>query len=130
MRYVFDNCLSPKLANMLAALDIDCVPLRAIMSESTPDIEIFKALRSGHDVLLTFDHKQKTRRAESRAIVESGVTVMWIGPFWRSKIIGLDQAKWIISHWDKISAYAESSVAGRCAEIKQNGRSMEVPLAG
>jgi len=96
VKYFFDNCISFRLANMLAALEQDVVPLRAEFAESIQDPELLRALRATHDVYLTYDHRQKRREAEAAAIMESGVTALWLGPFW-GKLVFWDQARWMVN---------------------------------
>lgn len=121
MKYFFDNCISFRLANLLAALDVEAVALRMEFSQSVADKTFLATLGQQHDVLITYDHRQRTREAEARAIKEAGVTALWIGPFW-SKLQFWQQAKWLITRWEIIDSFANSSVRGTCAVIKQNGR--------
>lgn len=121
MRYVFDACLSYRLARMLAAIKVEAIPLRDILPEWADDLEIYATLRASHDVLLTYDHKQKTRIHEAKAIKASGVTALWIGPFW-GKLELWPQAQWIINRWPQIDGFASNVAFGTCATIKQNGR--------
>jgi hypothetical protein len=107
---------------MLAALEKDVVALRAEFAESVEDPVFLRALKNKHDVYITYDHKQKTREAEARAIKQSGVTALWIAPFW-GKLGFWDQAKWLITHWESIESFTGSVVPGTCAEIKCRGRS-------
>lgn len=127
MRYVFDNCISYRYADMLAALKVNAVPLRRLFAESISDIDLYAQLSASQDVLITYDHKQKTRKAEAIAIKEAGVTSLWIGPHWGKKEFW-EQAKWILSRWEKIEQYVNATVPGTCAEIRENGRSMPFAL--
>jgi len=45
LKYLFDNNISPKLAYMLSALDVDVHPLRKVMPPDSSDEEIFENLR-------------------------------------------------------------------------------------
>ena len=123
MRYIFDNCLSFRLANMLAVMEVDVVPLRDLVDESIADIDFFQQLDGTRDVWVTYDHKQRTRVDEARALKEAGVTALWLGPFWHNKF-GWDQAKWIVARWERIDSFASNVVPGTCAEIKENGRAL------
>ena len=121
MKYFFDNCISFRFAAMLSALEVDATSLRAEFSESIQDPEFLSALKGKHDVYLTYDHKQKTRESEARAIKEAGLTALWLGRFW-GRLVFWEQAKWLINKWERIDAFANSVVPGTCAEIKQNGQ--------
>ncbi len=127
MRYLFDNCISFRFANMLAALEVEAVALRESFDESVEDTVFLASIKGKHDVYITYDHKQKSRRSESLAIKEAGVTALWLGPFWGKKTFW-DQAKWIITGWEKVDAFAGSVVPGTCAEIRENGRAMVFTL--
>jgi hypothetical protein len=69
---------------MLAALGVDVVALRDLFPEPISDVELYSQLDPNKDVLITYDHRQKTREAEAMAIKESGVTALWLGPLRRN----------------------------------------------
>jgi hypothetical protein len=121
LKYFFDNCISFRLANMLAALEVEAVALRDAFPASIDDETFLASLKDTHDVYITYDHKQRSREAEARAIKEAGVTALWIGPFW-GKMSFWQQAKWLVARLETIDHFATSVVAGTCAEIKQNGK--------
>jgi hypothetical protein len=127
VKYFFDNCISFRLVDMLKALDVDAVALREEFSQSVQDPEFLVQLKDRHDIYLTYDHKQKTREAESLAISEAGVTALWFGPFW-GRMEFWSCAKWLVTRWEIIDNFATSTARGTCAEIKQNGRSMPFQL--
>jgi hypothetical protein len=102
---------------------VQATALRAEFSESVGDPEFLAAMKSRHDVYVTYDHKQKTRAAEAAAIKQAGVTALWFGRFW-GNLSFWDQARWLINRWQKIDDFAGSVVPGTCAEIRQNGRAM------
>jgi len=106
---------------MLSAVDVNATALRAEFSESILDPEFLQAIKGTHDVYATYDHKQKTRESEARAIKDAGLTALWLGPFW-GRLVFWDQAKWLITRWERIESFANSVVPGTCAKIKQNGR--------
>lgn len=112
---------------MLAALEVEAVALRSTFEESIDDAAFLASLKDRHDVYITYDHKQRTRRAEALAIQEAGVTALWFGRFWGKKTFW-EQAKWLITRWEKIDAFAGSVVPGTCAEIRENGRAMVFTL--
>lgn len=102
-------------------MEVDAVHLRDVFPANIDDVEFLPALKGNYDVYITYDHRQRTRLAEARAIKEAGVTALWLGPFWGKKI-DWEQAKWLISRWPSIHAFASSVVPGTCAEIKENGK--------
>jgi hypothetical protein len=121
VKYFFDNCISYRLAAMLSALDVDAVSLRDEFAVQIQDPDFLAQLKSKHDVYLTYDHRQKTRQAEARAIREAGVTALWLGRFWGKKTFW-QQAKWLINRWETIQAFATGCVPGTCADIQESGR--------
>jgi hypothetical protein len=121
VKYFFDNCISSRLADMLCALGEDVTHLSTEFPKEIDDRVFLRRLKGRYDVYLTYDHKQKTRKAEARAIKEAGLTALWFAPFWG----GLDfwaQAKWLITRWERIDQFANSAVLGTCAEVRHSGR--------
>jgi hypothetical protein len=121
VKYFFDNCISFKFAAMLRALDVDATALKDRFEPGIPDEEFLRQLKNSRFVYITFDHKQKTRESEARAIMESGCTSLWLGPFWGKKQFW-QQAGWLVNRWDSIDKFANSVVEGTCAEINENGK--------
>jgi len=121
VKYVFDNCLSPRYAAMLSALGVDAVPLRDEMPEDTKDVDIFPAFK-GHPIgFITCDTSQRTQKAEARALRDCGATALFLGPFW-PKMTFWQQAAWIVSRWERIQAFSEAVKRGTSADIKRNGK--------
>lgn len=122
MKYLFDNCISYRLARMLHALDQwEVIPLRDRFPQATGDLEIFRGLKGSDFVFVTFDEKQRTRQREARGLKECGLTALWLGPFWAKKRF-MDQAKWLITRWERIDQFASSVVVGTCAELTERGK--------
>ncbi len=108
---------------MLAALEeYEVVALRDMYPEDTDDLDLFPALKGSGFVFVTCDDRQKTREGEARALKDSGLTALWLGPFWDKKQFW-DQAKWIINRWPTIDGYIKGVAPGTCSEVKENGRS-------
>ena len=127
MKYFFDNCISYRYVNMLAALDVDCVALRSTFSESIKDEALFQALRGSNVVYVSGDTSQTTRVQEARALKEAGVTALFVGRSWARKPFW-DQATWLINKWPVIDGFAKGVVPGTCAELKENGRALIIQL--
>lgn len=106
---------------MLSALGVQVTSLRNEFAESIADTDFLRRLNARHDVYITYDHRQKTRKAEAAALKESGLTALWFAPFW-GKLVMWEQAKWLVHRWESIDAFASSVEPGTCAEIKQKGR--------
>lgn len=121
MKYVIDNCLSPKFAAMLAALGVDALALRDEMPRDAADVEVFEFLKGRSIVFVTCDTRQKTRAAEARALRASGITALFLGPFW-TKMTFWQQAAWLVAKWEGINTFCEAVQRGTCADVKQNGK--------
>ena len=109
---------------MLDALEVfdEVVALRDKFPQDIDDVVLFDALKGSEYVFVTHDHKQKTRRSETEALIESGMTSLWLGPFWK-KLTFWGEAKWIVSHWETIDGYVRGVAVGTSAEVQQNGKS-------
>jgi len=106
---------------MLAALGKEAEALRSTFQESIADEVFLASLKNTYDVYVTYDHRQKTRVAEARAIAEAKIIAIWIGPFW-GKLDFWEQAKWLVTRWEKIESFTSTVTPGTCAEITQNGK--------
>ena len=127
MKYLFDNCISPRFAAMLRALEVDAMALREEHAQDIKDVPLFRLL-AGQDVIwVTTDTKQKTRIGEARALKDAGITALFFGPFFPKKQFW-DQAVWVVRQWPKIEQFAEEAPQGTCAEIRHNGKALIYPL--
>jgi hypothetical protein len=127
VRYLLDNCISPKLAGMLRALGEDAVALREEFPEDIEDVALFSQLSGQNVVFLSTDTSQLTRKHEARALKQAKITALFFGPFFGK--MGLwQQAAWLVAKWPRIRQFSEVVTAGNCAEIKQNGTVDFYPL--
>jgi hypothetical protein len=85
-------------------------------------LDFLPQLRDQGFVYVTADYRQKTRPHEARAIKEAGLTSLFLGPFWAKKDFW-EQAKWIITRWQKIDGYVQGVAQGTCSEVQESGRS-------
>ncbi len=74
MKYFFDNCISFRLPEMLAALGVNSVALRSEFVAAIEDVVLFSQLKGSGVVYLSADISQTTRTQEARALRECGVT--------------------------------------------------------
>lgn len=121
MKYFFDNCISPKLAEMLRALGEDVTALKDQYPPDIDDVSLFKNLKGQQLVFVSTDIKQLTRSSEARALKQAGNTALYFGPFFLKKKFW-EQAAWIVQQWKTIDGFARGAETGTCAEIKHNGR--------
>ncbi len=127
MNYFFDNCISYKLANMLAAIDVEATALREHFAESITDVALFEKLTGSDAVFVSCDLSQTTQALEAKALRQCGVTAIYFGPFW-SKLLFWQQAVWLVSKWQRIDGFASGVAPGTFAEIKQNGKAVPFTL--
>ena len=81
MRYLLDNCISPKLAGMLRALGEDIHALREQFPQDIDDVSLFSQVRGPNAVFLSTDTSQLTRTQEARALKQAKITALFLGPF-------------------------------------------------
>jgi hypothetical protein len=115
--------MSYRLANMLRALEVEITPLREEFPQGIIDVDLFAALKGRDVTFIAPDRKQLTRDHEAKALIDSGMTALYLAPFW-SKLERWPQAIWLVRHWQGIDNFACSTVRGTWAEIKQNGKLM------
>lgn len=126
MQYFLDNCISPKFAPMLGALDVRIVALRDAIAHNTPDIELFEFLAGSDYVFVSQDRAQLTRIAEAHALRAAGISALYFGPFW-SGLGFWKQAEYLVKHWQKFHAVLSGLAPGSIVEAKQNGKLMTMP---
>lgn len=67
MKYFFDNCISYRYADMLAALGVEAEALRHSFSQSITDIDLFRQLHGRELTYLSGDTSQTTQQQQARA---------------------------------------------------------------
>ena len=123
MTYFFDNCISHRLAGMLAALGVDAVALRHRFPETIRDVALFEALSGSDMVFVSCDYSQTTTDDELKALQLCRITAIYFAPFF-GKLKFWPQAVWLVQRWPRIDGFASGVAPGTFAEIKQNGRAM------
>jgi hypothetical protein len=113
--------MSPKLAAMLRALDVDVKALRDELPQNAQDVVIFQHLKGREITVVGPDTSQLTRRHEAAALKAAGISALYLGPFW-SKLDLWEQAAWLVRHWPKIDGYISVATKGTVAEVQQRGR--------
>jgi hypothetical protein len=118
--YLFDNNISPRLARMLRELSVDARALREEFPQGVKDPEFLPRLKGTGWVFMTADTRITTRPVEAAALKESGVTALFLGPFW-AKLTLWKQAAWIVGRWEEIDRFGSSAPRGTCAVLRQRG---------
>jgi hypothetical protein len=122
LKYVFDNDISYRLVDMLAALDVDAEPLRAEFPPDTKDPVFLEKFSGREMVWISKNTKQTTNPIEGMLLKQAGITALYFGPFW-NKMKFWQQAEWLVKHWPIIDGFAKGATKGTFAEIKRNGKS-------
>lgn len=74
MKFLFDNNFSPKHVRTLQNYDVEAVALRDEFGADAKDEDYLPGLKDTGYILVTCDLHIQTRRAEARALKESGVS--------------------------------------------------------
>jgi predicted nuclease of predicted toxin-antitoxin system len=121
--YLFDNNISFRFAQMLAALGVDVLAVRHVpaLGEDAGDMEILRWLRGRECVLISGDRHIRSRPLEVTALRESRVTALFLDRFW-SKQSFWQQAAWLVARWPLIEQFASSALPATCGVIQQRGR--------
>lgn len=127
MTYLFDNNFSVKLVRMLRALDVDAVALRECFPADVPDTEYLSHLASTGCILLTCDRHIRTRKAEVKALRQSGVSALFFNAFFAKKALW-DQAHWLIKNWPRIEEHCRAAPGGSYAEVRERGQIRQITL--
>ena len=123
MTYLFDNDISFRFAHMLAALEVDVLAVRDVgdLGEGASDVEILHWLDGRDRLFVTADKHIRSRPAEIAALMESGVTALFLERFW-ARLDFWQQAAWLVGRWPQIEQFASSATPGTCATVQQRGR--------
>ncbi|MDQ7839473.1 MAG: hypothetical protein RDU83_00425 [bacterium] len=120
MTYLFDNDISPKHADVLRLYGVVTRTVRSEFGQDAKDRDFIPQLQGSGWVIVSGDRHITTRPPEARALRASGVTALFLGPFWR-KLSLKEQAAWLLRNWDKIDKTTTSYRQGTIARVKQNG---------
>jgi hypothetical protein len=119
--YVFDNSMAPRLAAMLRALGYDARALRDEFGQDAKDAEFLPKLKDRGWVFVTTDKHIRTKPPEAQALRESKVVAIFLRPFF-AKMSRIEQAAWLVGHWERITGWARDARPGMCVTIQQNGK--------
>ena len=114
MRFFIDNCLPPRLANALDALDDqhDVVALRRKFPPDAKDPDWLRELAKERDwVVVSGDPRIARGRHEREAWLQSGLTAFFLEPGW-TNLAFWTQASKLIQWWPIIVRQAEAIRAG------------------
>ena len=121
MKYLFDNDISYRIAQMLRAVEVDATALRERYPENTDDSIFLEDLKNGEfDVFISNNTEQRRIPQERRLLKEAGVISLYFNPFW-GKLKFWDQAVWCMARCKKIEGFCEGTAKGTCADLQANG---------
>ena len=118
--YLFDHNLSADFARALHAVDDDVRALSDEFPTNVEDVDLILALGERGWVLISHDRSMRTRPKEAAALRQSGITAVYLGPFWR-KLRRWDQFVWLARNWPKIQEFVNSNPRGTIGVAQQNG---------
>lgn len=100
---------------------------REMADALAPDEEDYFVLKPLHSGFFSTTLEVLLDHLQVNTLILTGVAGDWLGPFWRKKIVW-EQAKWLISKRPNIEGFTSNVVPGTCAEIRENGRAMPLPI--
>lgn len=123
MKFFIDNCLSPKYAAILGALDHhgEVTSLRANFPPDTPDVVWIKELGAKGWVLITKDRSQMSNPPERAALKSAGVIAFFLAHAFDHFLLD-DQAWRVLRFWPAIAARAKKAKKGDCYVVRIQGR--------
>lgn len=126
MRFFFDNCMSPRIVDMLCALEEDrehgLTHLRELYPQETPDPEWISDLgRSGEWIILSGDERISTSAAGRAAWHESGLTAFFFRPPFQTSH-RIKQAEEVARWWRVIVLHARKHPRGYGFLLPMNGK--------
>lgn len=118
--YFFDNDLSPRYAEAIARLGFRTIVLRDLFPPDIKDADYLRQLRASGWVLVTGDNRILARPAEKSALVESGVTAVFLYRGW-SELPFERQLAWLIVHWATVDTFVRRHPPGTLARLRRDG---------
>lgn len=112
---------------MLRLYDFPVAALRDEFPDKVKDVEWLPELKGTDWIVVTCDRHIQTRKTEARALRASGVSAVFINSFFTN--LGLmPKGVWLLRHWTKIVAWAESASPPSYCQVRQNGQITPVDL--
>lgn len=113
--------ISPRIVKALAALGEDVAPVRDLPGWPLDDAELLDLIGSGGWAFVTADRRILTRPYEAAALRRAHLIAFFLNPFFLKSRFW-DQAVWLIRHWPKLKATAETMVPPNGFVVQQNGK--------
>jgi len=128
LKYFLDNCLSPRYARMLSALEIgDVTSLREHYAENLADEIWIPELGKNGWVLIGKDREQLKKPEQRQALITNGVTAFYLAKGYDH--LPLNEIAWrLVRCWPMITAMAERSRKGGLFLVQLNGKIEPLPL--
>jgi predicted nuclease of predicted toxin-antitoxin system len=120
-KYFIDNCLPPKLAEMLRTLGVDVQHLSERMARDSKDVDWIPVVAKEGLVAVTTDNRINSPPQEKGALHAAQLHVVFLAGG-VSNLIFWEQAKFVITHWPAIEKAAERMKAGECCRVTMSGK--------
>ncbi len=126
MSFVFDNCLSPKLAKGMAAFGEDAIHLTDRFRSDTPDVEWLPWVAKEGHILITKDDHLRWRPAEKKALLTYKIGAFFLG----GKNLGaFDMVQQVVRHWPRMKEIAAGERRPFAYRLRPKGGEFEkLPL--
>ncbi len=120
MKFLLDHNFAPRHAEMLRFYDIPAHHLRDAFPGVIKDVDWIPLLAGTDWVIVTCDQHIQTRKAEARALRNSGASAIFINPFFANLSL-IKKGEWLLRHWPEIMARAEAEIQPFYFQLQHNG---------
>ena len=122
MSFVFDNCLSKKLALGMAAFGEDAIHLTDRFPPNTHDVDWLPWLAAEGHTLVTRDDHLRWRPAEKAALRNHKIGAFFLG----GKNLGaFDMVQQVVRHWPRMKEISEKEHRPFAYRLVARGAKME-----
>jgi PIN like domain len=122
LKFLIDNCLSPKYAQILGFLTIgDVIALREEFPANAADPVWIKEIGLKGWALVSVDRNQLRTEAEKKAISAGGAIGIYLNKKFNHMLLS-EQAWRLMKAWPAIVKVASSAIKGSCYLVSENGK--------
>lgn len=129
MKFIFDNCISPRLAKAIHALvesEHEVVALRDRFRSDTPDTEWIGELgRQGGWIIISGDLRIRKRPQELAVWRTARLTTFFMASGFQSET-QWEQARWMVGKWPEIVDLASRVAPGAAFRVPKRGKIEQV----